>query len=734
MVDLLKGYTPREANKLFTEFLDASRKKMPEGLRTSEEYDLPFKYLCGDESIFKGEHRIHHNRYTNLLFPAWKAFAPKFCSKPPNYIVKQLTESRRMLAEACQKLFEFKMQKFSYSDMILEVAQDAFFAPCGYGRHTWNKRLGMTVTNRFKPTDVMWDHSCTSPEGAKYVIERHKIKRYQLEKKYGRDIAYAVRADEDSLKISCPDDDSKYPDGKHPFDDIEYFLFWSKIGGYNRVYPFFEHWPEDLEEKWIYKSPVDGKPGEPWELDFDEDQWHLTQLKLSNVNGRIGGLSTFQAGKGSYLQFQDLSGAQTRAAEESAKKVMVYPIELESLMTKVREAGGTLSLIGYDRQRAQMNDVNESIKLIEFPGPDQHLISATDLAERRFQEITGMNAAIQQQSGSIETAVEARTLESAASNRIADDQGAVERWVTLVGKKELSCDLMKMPRRSSIRVNRSEYGGEFTNDKGPGVLHDIPYEEAVLLEKGIANLEAAQQQIAETEAKESELILAAVDPQIAKEQAAQMPMDGEVRARLNRKIGLEDEVEIVIPGVEQFVGPELSEHWVEDMTRRQIEAELLVTIQLGSSTAAGRSQQVNEVLMIAKLLEPIYREFELWDKVAFIYNSVIDASELENLKDAKLNGVDLATKWQEIMQRQAEAKQQEFQQQLELKKAPENESIYEPARIHAELRKADAGVEKQALRIEEAKVRVKGEQEHEEARSRNRTDNQLLSAQLKAMQ
>lgn len=711
--DYIGELTPKEANHMLVDFLKAGKEKLPQGLRTDEEYKEPFKFLCADKEVLR---ELHQGRYTNLAFPAWKSFAPKFCGKPPIYIVKQQIESTRMLAEGCQKLFAYKMAKFKYSDMILSVSQDAFFTPCGYGKHSFDKRVGMTVTKRVKPTNVIWDYTANTPETAKWVMEKHRLRRCEFAHKFGWEVANRL-PDAENQECDLPNTD-RYKDGKHPLAEVEYYQVWSRINDYHRVYTFLEEWPEGLEDEWITKSKKDGKPGEPWPLLFDDGEWPFTQLKLSNVNNRIGGLSTWQAGRGTYLQLQDLLGAQAKASEESAKKVLVYPQAMHSLMQKVSAAGGTLSLVPYDRQKAEVNNINESLELIEFPGPDENLIAAANLAEQRWSDITGLNAVNRIEPQSVETAVEARTLSDASNNRIADDQGAVERWVTLIGKKELKCDLSRIPRRSSIRVVKPDGRAE--------TMHDIPYLEACLLEKGIVDEEAALSQVGDIESAEAEGILSGADPQQARANAMQLPADEEIKARINRNIGLADKVDIITPGVEQFIGPELSQYWMEDLTFRQIESMLLVTIQLGSSSAAGRSQQVNEVLMILKLLEPIYREFQLWDKLAFMYNSVLDASELEQLKDAKLVGPELKQAMEQLQAQAEAAAQAEFERQIAIKTAFNPNDPTARMKAEADVYKAKTGLQKANIGQQNISIQAGAD----EARDRRKAESQILKFQI----
>lgn len=726
MKNVFADYKPQEFNKLCNTMLDLSKKKMPEDLTDEELAKEPFEYLCGDRGIMRRNGGLHHQRYTNLIFSAWKNFAPKFCNHPPEYLVKQLIEERRQLADACSKLFQYKQTKIDYQELILRVCQDGFFLPIGYGRHEWDKKRGMTVTKRFNPAHVFWDHTATDFASAKYVIEKHRISRIDFYYKYG-DIAYKVPKCEDTESLpkaqDAQDETKEYSD----LDEIEYFLLWTKHCGVRRVYPFLKSWPGDWDG-WIHISKQDGLPGEPWPLQFDEEEWHLTPLVLSKVNGRVGGISTWKAGKGLYLQLQDLLGAMERKTEESAKKVIAYPKAMQSFIDMVRSASGTLTLVPYDTAKLQVPDPSKAIQLIEFPGPTESELQAVSDTQSRWQEVTGYNAVSGVNPTGVETAAEANKLADAASNRVADDQGAVERWVKLIGRKELACDLSMIPRRSSISVNRSKEGvfeGEFPDQNKKELTHGIPYQEAVLLEKGVDDVEAAQSMLDSREKAASNTILTGNTPEAAAQAAQGTPIAPEVQARLNRKISLTDKVEIVNPGVEQFIGEKLGQYWMEGLTPRQIDSWLMVEIQLGSSSVQGRLQKVNEAMMTGKMLLPEYKELQMWDEYSLVVNALIDASEIESLRDAKLDGKRVSASVQRIQQQQAEAAQAQATAQAAAESQPKPLDPNVAAKAESESTKSNNSVA-----TEEMKLMGLDKKAHmEEARNRHRSESQLFMAQ-----
>lgn len=734
--NVFADYTPKEFNGLANELRELSLKAMPEALSDADKAKEPFIFLKGGKDVQKAAD-LHYGRYYNMAWAAWDSFIPKFVDHPPRFLVKQLAEDYRLVAESCSQHMLYKTKMYNYQELIVDVCQDAYHLPIGYGRHYWDDKLGMTLTKRFNPCDVQWDHTAKDIKSAKYVIERHCCKRYEFRYKYGKKLADKVKAKEGSDQLPKPQSKSDKP---LDLDEIEYYLLWSKHCGYRRTYLFLKEWPEDWDDKWLHISKQDNKPGEPWGLQFAEDEWHLTELQLGRINGQIGGMSNWQASKSMYLMMQDLWGAIAVASEESGKKIIAYNKALESYMAKVRQAGGTLIFAPFDPAEAGAEGADKMIKLLEFPGPDDNLLKAHQMAEDYWSNISGFTALNQGAAQNIETAAEANKLAESSTNRIKAQQGAVEQWVARIGRKELSCDLGRIPRRYSLRVNRSEYGegmGEYPDLNQPGELHDVPMADAILLEKGVVDPEEGRQQLALRNEAKSKAILAAgfgagmaggaanQAMQAGEQAAAAVPVSPEVETRIKYRIPLDAKVDITATGAEQSVGAKYVDHWPEDMTPREINGGLLVAIQLGSSGSMDRLQRVNETSIINKLIEPRLVELQLWDGVAILHNAVIEASEDETLKDCKLTGEMMRQAYAEIQKQQ----QAQLEAQMAAQNAPKPPDPNVMAKAASESKKSDNSVTTGQQKLELAQVKAADG----EARDRRRSEMQLQNAALNGM-
>jgi hypothetical protein len=736
--NVFKDYAPKEFNGLANQLRDLSHKKMPEDLSSPEKAKEPIRWLTGDRvTELGGNDTLHHGRYYNMAWAAWDCFIPKFVDRPPRFRVKQLIEDTRLWAESCAQHMLYKTKKYNYQQMIVDVCQDAYHLPIGYGRHYWDGNLGMTLTKRFNPCDVQWDHTASDIPSAKYVIERHKCKRYEFRYKYGRKLADKVKACEGSEQLHKPESKNDKP---LDLDEIEYYLLWTKHCGYRRTYLFLENWPEDWDDKWLHISKEDGKPGEPWGLHFDEDEWHLTELQLGRVNGQIGGMSNWRASKTMYLMMQDLWGAICKASEESGKKIIAYNQALGNFVEKAKEAGGTLIFAPFDPQLIQSDTIDKILKLIEFPGPDQALLQSHKDAEERWANISGFTALQQGAAQNIETAAEANKLAESSGNRIKAQQSAVEQWVARIGRKELGCDAGRIPRRTSLRVNRTEYQegtGEYPDKNVPGELHDVPHQDAVLLEKGVVDLDEGRAQLGLREKAKAEAVLTAgfslgmaggsaeAIAQAGAQAAAQVPVSPEVEVRTKYKIPLDAEVKITAPGVEQFIGEKYAANWPEDKSPRELDGGLLVTIQMGSSGSQDRLQAVNETAIINKLIEPRLVELQMWDEVAILHNAVIEASENETLKDCKLTGQQMRDKYAELQAQQ----QQQMEAQMAAENAPKPLDPTKAVTAQAETVKSNNSVTTGEQKLGLAQIKAADG----EARDRRRSEMQLQQAHMNGM-
>lgn len=751
MADYYKSLDGNEKSKLFNSFLEKAKDKQGsdgDGYADDEGYRMLAGRLTGDLAIFQ-------DCYDNVTLPAWKAFAPKYAAKEPCPITRALIPSRKALAEAAQALFRYRIEKFGYTPLIMACSMDAWFQKwgVGYARHQWDDPKGITTTSRSDPKDVFWDYTASSMEKAGHVIERMIVKRGEFIKKFGKSKGWEVDAWKDS-SVDWPEKDKKEHDGKTLLDQIEYFLLWSKEGGYKRVYAF----TKDDDDKLGILNEDDDKDGEPWPIELGEDDWHLTQLRFTPIPTGIDGVSTYWAGRGQHNAYQRLNGSTYYHGLKAGKEFLFFPEELESEMAKIEKATRTINQIPYSLDLLQGRKIAELIEKFDIPGTPESLLQLRAEAKANWRSIVGVNAVQMLESQNLETATEAQTMQSSAANMIADDQGAVERFVTEIFRKELMSDLSRMPKQSVVCVKipykpqedadedtdeyEDEAEGEFEDDvedeqeekkDGEEYLTDVPYEEAILLERGVKSMAAAKkiagvrQQVSEKAAGDA-LMQGVPADQIeqVQEQAAQaVPQSPEMQVRAARQIPMDAVCKIVNPGVEQFIGPEAAAGWVEGMTPRQIESEIGVSTERGSSSPMQRMQAVNEVFMLYNTVSPTLIQYGQFDVLAALINAAFKKSEIADLETVEVSADDIKA----YVQQQQEAAQQAAQAEAAAKGQPQGPVPEDPnvmAKSKAEVAKAQIGHATQEQKTEQQKLKIVGEQvKGDVARIRDQSQAQL---------
>lgn len=742
MKNWFQGLDSTDLSKLLNDFLTKSKEK-----RAYDE-DSEDDVLAEGYRMLSG--RLEHKTegcspgvYNNIMLPAWKSFAPSHGgSKQPDPIVRALMPSKEKLAQALQALIRYCVDAFDYTTMTMLCGMDSFFqrGGIGYARHTWNESKGIAETKRFDPKNVFWEAGASSVEKASHVIERHVLKRGEFIKKFGAKKGWNAEAHKGS-KISWPKTSARM-DGKTEFDDIEYFLFWSKEGGYKRVYAFTKRPKEDG-----ILNKDDGELGEPWPIELPHEDWHLTPLVFTPIPGRIEGVSTYWASRDQYIAYQRLNRSVFFSALKSGKVVLFYPDDIESEMEAVEESGKTITPVPYSKSDLAGGRLSDWIEKWEMPEVSKTLLMARQESLDNWKNDIGVNATTMLESQNLETATEAQTLQDSAANMIAQDQAAVESFQVEVFRKESFINLSRMPKRSVLCVKlqgrKEESEGEFEDepekdgyeaDPDEEYIFDVPYEEAILLKKGPESVAAAgriakaREKVADRASFDASMNgVAGPELDAVKEQAVQqVPQTPEMAARAARGIPMDAVVTIVNPGVEQFIGPEAAMGWEEGLDEQQIQAEVGVSVERGSSSATSRMQAVNEVLMLFNTLTPLLMEMGLYEPIAELINAAIKRSEIPDLDKARVT----LQKIEQAVQQKQQAAQQQAQAEAEAKaQASQGPSQLTPdtaVKAEAEIHKSDTGLQTQQEKTKQQELKLMSDQvKGDAARDRTRSEAQL---------
>lgn len=762
MENVLSKLRDEELSELLNDFRKKSKEKREEGGfdEDSDEDQEGYRMLAGNlrSGSINGYHydSARGGTYINGMLPAWRAFTPTHGgSKPPDPIVRALMPSREPLAFALQQLVRYSIEKFDYVELRMLCGMDAFFTKGGVGfaRHRWDDHLGIARTERFDPKNVFVDYSASSFAKASHIIERHKVPRYEFAKKFGKKAAKDADACKDSA-VNWPKKNQSQKE-KSPLDIIEYFLCWSKIGGYKRVYAFTEKNQDGI------LNEQDGEPGEKWPIDLAEDDWHLTPLAFIPIPGKVNAVSTYWAGRDQYIAWQRLNRSVFFTSLKSGKSILFYPDTLQSEMQAVEESGRTITPVPYMATDLENGKLSEMIEKWEMPPVSPELLRAREEAKQAWRSIIGVDAATMIESQNMETATEAKTLQDSAQNMLANDTNAVDRFTNEVFRKEAFINLSRMPKKPIVCVKmpwvKEKPEGEFDDDTdeyekedGEEYLTDVPYEDAILLEKGPQSL-AATTAIARSREKigDRAVMKAATsgveDPQQLgqiKEQAqSQIKPTPEMEVRQRYTIDIDGvptpipmnaTCRIVNPGAEQFIGTEAAEGWVEGLTPRQIEAEIGVFVEPGSSSASGRMQNVNEVFMLYNTLAETLMGAGMYETVEELINASLKRSEIPDLDRAMIPNGALRKSMEQQQQAQMEQAKAEAEAKAAASQAPTELNPNDQIKAEAEIHKSDVGLETQKQKTEQQKLKIVGERvKGDEARVRDASASQLQMRGMK---
>ena len=736
MPDLFLDFDPQELRQMGNAFLEASKKKVPKHFEPSGRMSEGYQYLSGE---IEDASALHYSTYCNELYDVWKGWAPKFCSRPPNYMVRPGAKEYQPLASCMQDLFRYRVNRFNYQQMILQGCQDAVILGVGYARHQWDAKRGLTVTSRWKPQNAFWDSNATTIDGAMHLIEKHTLPRWQFVEKFGPEVGWEVpAADEcDGPTDFFPAEKKWVVNERNPLDQIEYYLLWSRHGDHKRVYAFHADWGEDFLQPESRKA--NKNLGEEWPFDFDEGEWHLTPLIPTMLNDRIEGIAMWEVVRGQYLMYQNLLGASVKYGLQTTKRPILCPDAMAGVMKQIEATGETVFTIKYPAEILadfQGRKIEDLVSVLDFGQVNADLLRMVAEHRMRFQELAGANAVGQIQPGGVETAAEATKLADAAANRVADDQGAVERWVNKIGRKEMTADARRIRRNSVCKWKMpveedafkvEAYGEVPDEESGPRYLRNVPYRDAVLLEKGPASDKAALRMEAAREEKRNEAVMGqmmgdpafeGVEPDDAE---AMVPVTPEVEARRKYGVPMLAEVEICNPGIEMFVPADKAQAWPErPLTRREIDQMFQIGIEQGTSSANGRMQKIQEVGMVSKEMLPLYQGLGLHKQTAAMMNAVVKAPELQTLDDCTVTEEEIT----QAVQDQQEAAMAQAKAEAAAKQPPGENPETVKMQSDAEMAKAQASVATSSEKTKQ--IQLKNEGDAARDRSKNLAQQQMI--------
>lgn len=736
--------TPSEFQKLALEWKSLAEEQRPHDVREETPESVRFYESWRNED--RDGDAFHTS--VNISMGAYGAFLPQMLGRSPkgNCKPRQGTEQ---LAEIYNKLIEYRDDTFSMRDEYRDAFLDSFLRGTGFLRTEWDSENGIARSKAFSCQDVWIDHLAKRLPNANHIIERHRCMRWEFAEKFGK-VALDVPSDDDK-DVAVPEDLRE--DGKSPYDQITYYLLWSRHGGDHRVYAFHEK----FGEKWINNSRKDGRPGEKWPFVWQCGEWHLVPVYWECSSSKPWGISFHSSVRGPIKCLQELQSFSLEACKANAKQVIFCDATLLDKIQMAAETTDHFSVIPIDSELLQGRPLDQIVKVSTQPDLAPALFTAINACKNIIAEISGMDAVVQANAQQVETAAEATRLSESNESRIADHQARVEEWITLAHEHEALLDARNMPKQSMLcfyppdeEDDEDSYNDEDEDDEptgavpaapkdalsvkvanGGGHLEDVPYAEAVLLEKGVPDPEMAEQMAAAAQV-EQQLAQIGKPP----EQPTQVPP--EVQVRLKWEVPMDAEVKILAPGIEAFVGPELSSFWPEASTARELRREVSIDVKSGSTSRLGRVQLVSQIQASWQLLFPFYQQNGMYKQQATLINSLLRAIENDELDDCEILVEELQKAAEAAQQAAQQQAQQETENEIKVKTAAEQakgQADVVQARASAEADVASGGqkVQQEGLKLQQKQIGLEGQKlgiignrESADQRQRDRSENLLV--------
>lgn len=674
---IFDDFMPQELSTFWVEQLARDDHERPEEIRAdSAPAEVAFGGDLWNWATKQGTIREpQHASSVNLLFAAFKGFMPQVLSRlpKPSALTKQGPPE---YAKLHNELKSYRDREFGVLDECRSALQDAFLRGTGAVYHDRDAVRGLARTKRFDVHDLYWDANATCPADAKHMIQRCTMYRWEFARRFGKKLAEKIPAKEEATSTGSQ--------SRKSLDIIEYYLAWSKHDDDYRVFAFHKDCAN------YFLNEEDGRPGEAWPFVWDKEEWPISAIWFQRPQANVPwGVSYYEVSKGPLHFAQFMMTYIFAATKKFAHQTVVGPRSMHELMQKVMSDTEHLNYHEYDEAelggRAKVSDM---IDVIQFPDLNKGVFDAMNLGREMFGIVSGFNAMTQGDPAMTETATESMRLAQTAETRMSEDVNTVSAWLKRIWDKETQVDCKHAPARSVVSVGPAglpdklpttvvettlvaEGADEAEAQPAVPPLTDVPYQKAILLEKGVGDLASAQQGVAQAQefqaaaqARELSGMPPPLDPMGMPLQPP--PLDPEIAVRQEYKVALDAKCQIIEPGIEAYVG-ELAQFWIEDMTPRQIRAMVELRFQQGSTTKVGHVAEFNEAMALFKDAWPIYSGFQMFDKMAELLNFVLGTLENYSLDGMMTTPAELQQAVYQMqqmqMQQQAEAQMQAQQQE-----------------------------------------------------------------------
>lgn len=739
---MLKDLKAPQLREQCVEFLKAAEKRRPKALSEDRpEALLAYEGEYADEGIDDkvSEDREGGDSYlpscgikVNRFFGDVNALIPYFMARNPKPANRGRKPGTQPYADCFARLKTYSDSKFDARANCRRALMDNLILSIGYLRTDKHPETGVARSLHFDASNVWWDSQANHYKSAQWVIEKHRRSRWKMRKEFG-EVVDKLPPDKSLTQV----EGEKHFDSEHQsdFDEITYYLLWSKIDNENRVYAFHKTYGEK------FLNEVDGVPGEPFPYIFDDDEWHLSPLSIYPVNSNAYGMSYWDAARGVMRFINVVSSAILQASLNAAKTATFVDVSICKEWEKLKNSLDLNPVIICNLTAQQaVAGIDNYVKHIPAGESPKILQEVLGIANSLLNDITGISSITLGNPSNVETAAESVRMGSAAENRIADPQSIIEDWLNSIAYKEAQVNAKEMPRRSTLcwyplsaalkveaeiegeagevapDADDKEYAGANGYAKPPeqavensdeeddtelgrkvraggGEIKDVPYEAAILLEAGVGDQDAALRMVTAAQAYEANR--AVVEGAGGRMTVEAPTLSPEVAVRQQYKVPLSAEVVILKPGIDGIVGEELAAAWKEKASPRQIKDMVDIAIEVGSTSRMGNVVKQQSAMQAFNALGSIFLQLGLFDALAALISAMIAAMEQEAMDAAKVTGDQIRQGQQEVFNMQANAKAQAEAEQANAKAAQGQQQ--------ERLNNQESGLKEQDLRIQQSK-------------------------------